>query len=159
MNSIFIEQESKYDFDETVEKLIVEIRKTSWKISVVNDLQQSLEEYGQKVLPVKVLALCNPAYASQLLTKDEMRIVSPLMPCRISIYQKSDGKTYISRMNFLSFARLLDRESELLMTASHHEVEEIMKSVLVSASVMQLNSMSRFKYGQELSREWLISWF
>lgn len=159
MNSLFIEQESKYDFDETVENIVVEIKKTSWKISVVHDLQQSLEEYGQKILPIKVLALCNPMYASQLLTNDEMRIVSSLMPCRISIYQKSDGKTYISRMNILSFAGLLSRESEQLMTSSHHEVEEIVKSVLLPASVMQLNSMYRFKCSQELNKDQLISWF
>ena len=31
--------------------------------------------------------------------QDENRIVSVFMPCTISVYQKSDGKTYIATMN------------------------------------------------------------
>jgi len=97
--STFLESESKYNFTETVEKLTAEIEKNTWKLSVVHDLQETLKKNGSEVLPIKVFALCHPKYSSKILSRDEERIVSTLMPCRISVYEKSNGKTYISRMN------------------------------------------------------------
>lgn len=43
--------------------------------------------------------LCEPNHASNILRHDQDRIVSVMMPCTISVYRKSDGKTYIGHMN------------------------------------------------------------
>jgi len=56
--NLFLENESKYDFDETVEKLKTEAEKKTWKIIATHDLQESLKKNGKEVLPVMVLALC-----------------------------------------------------------------------------------------------------
>lgn len=117
MENMFIEVQSKYNFDETVSTLTETIENDKWKVLTTHDLQQSLHKNSYEVLPVKVLELCNPRHSSQILSRDAERIYSNLMPCRISVYDKSDGKTYVSLMN-----------SGMLATQIGGVVEEVMGS-------------------------------
>lgn len=129
---MFLENESKYNFAETVEKLTAEIEKKAWKVSVVHDLQEALKKNGTEVLPIKVFALCNPEHSSKILLKDDERIVSALMPCRVSVYEKSNGKTYISRMNTGVLAKSIGGIVEEVMIASSKDVEDILSSIIVT---------------------------
>lgn len=129
---IFLENESKYNFAETIEKLTAEIEKNTWKASAVHDLQETLKKNGTTVLPIKVFALCHPKHSSKILLKDDERIVSSLMPCRVSVYEKSNGKTYISRMNTGILAKSMGGVVEEVMIASSKEVEEILSSLIVT---------------------------
>ena len=89
-----------------------------------------MEKHGKKVLPVKVFSICHPNHSSKILEKDNERIVSTMMPCRISVYEKSDGKTYISRINATVLASSMGGIIEQVMTDSANEVEEIIAKVL-----------------------------
>ena len=129
---MFLENESKYNFAETVEKLTAEIEKKTWKVLVVHDLQETLKKNGTEVLPIKVFALCHPKHSSKILLKDDERIVSSLMPCRVSVYEKSNGKSYISRMNTGVLAKSIGGIVEEVMIASSKEVEEILSSLIVT---------------------------
>lgn len=129
---MFLENESKYNFAETIEKLTAEIEKKKWKVSVVHDLQETLKKNGTEVLPIKVFALCNPIHSSKILLKDDERIVSSLMPCRVSVYEKSNGKTYISRINTGVLAKSIGGIIEEVMIDSSKEVEEILSSLIVA---------------------------
>ncbi len=129
--SMFLESESKYNFTETVEKLTAEIEKNTWKLSAVHDLQETLKKSGSEVLPIKVFALCHPKHSSKILSRDEERIISTLMPCRISVYQKSNGKTYISRMNTGGLAKTFGGIIEEVMTASSKDVEIIVGDLII----------------------------
>ena len=127
---MFLENESKYNFAETVEKLTAEIEKKTWKVIVVHDLQETLKKNGTDVLPIKVFALCHPKHSSKILLKDDERIISSLMPCRVSVYEKSNGKSYISRMNTGVLAKSFGGIVEEVMVASSNEVEEILSSLI-----------------------------
>jgi len=127
---MFLENESKYNFDETVEKLKAEIEKKTWKVITVHDLQETMKKNGAEVLPVKVFALCHPKHSGKILAKDDERIVSSLMPCRVSVYEKSDGKTYISRMNTGVLAKSFGGIVEEVMQDSTQEVEEILSPLI-----------------------------
>jgi len=129
---MFLENESKYNFTETVEKLTAEIVNKTWKVSAVHDLQETLKKSGTEVLPIKVFALCHPKHSSKILSKDDERIVSSLMPCRVSVYEKSDGKTYISRMNSGVLAKSFGGIIEEVMIASTNDVEEMLSSFIVA---------------------------
>ena len=129
---MFLENESKYNFTETVEKLTAEIEKKGWKVSVVHDLQAALKKNAIEVLPIKVFALCNPEHSSKILLKDEERIVSSLMPCRVSVYEKSNGKTYISRMNTGLLAKSIGGVVEEVMFASSKDVEEMLSPIIAT---------------------------
>ncbi len=129
---MFLENESKYNFAETVEKLTAEIEKKAWKVSAVHDLQETLKKNGTEVLPIKVFALCNPKHSSKILSKDDERIVSSLMPCRVSVYEKSNGKSYISRMNTGVLAKSIGGIVEEVMIDSSKEVEEILSTLIIT---------------------------
>lgn len=130
MTKMFLETLSPFDFGSTVELLSKEIENKSWKISNVYDLQKTLNQHGKDVLPVKVFSLCHPNHSSRILEKDSERIISSMMPCRVSIYEKADGKTYISRMNSSMIAAGLGGIAEQVMTESANEVEEIIEHIL-----------------------------
>ena len=130
MNKMFLETLSPFDFRSTVELLSKEIENKSWKISNVYDLQKTLNQHGKDVLPVKVFSLCHPNHSSRILEKDSERIISSMMPCRVSIYEKADGKTYISRMNSSMIAAGFGGIAEEVMTESANEVEEIIENIL-----------------------------
>jgi uncharacterized protein (DUF302 family) len=68
-------------------------------VPAIHDLQQSLAKSGKHVRPVKVLEICKPKYSGQMLELSDERIMSVMMPCRISIYEKNDGNVYVSLLN------------------------------------------------------------
>ena len=129
-NAMFLENESKYGFDETVEILKSETEKKTWKVIAIHDLQNTLANNGYDVLPVKVFSVCHPKHSSKILDKDDERLVSSLMPCRVSVYEKSDGKVYISRMNTGVLAKSFGGVIEEVMQASTQEIEEILGPLL-----------------------------
>jgi len=124
---LMLENESKSGFNETVEQLSKTITEKGWKITITHDLQEIMKKNGKEVLPVKVIELCNPAYAYDILSVNESRYVSPMLPCRISVYEKSDGKTYISRMNSVLLAKQLGGNIEKVISQAFADGEEIIK--------------------------------
>lgn len=130
MRDAFMEDLSPTDFESTVDRLSKEIENKSWNISHIYDLQKTMDKHGKTVLPVKVFSICHPNHSSKILEKDVERIVSSIMPCRISVYEKHDGKTYISRMNALMIASSFGGIIEEVMTSSTKEVEEIIEKTV-----------------------------
>ena len=63
-----------------------------------------------EVGPVKVIALCKPNYGVKFLEADNNKILSSFMPCGIGIYEKRNGKTYVSRRNVKLFAIMFGGE-------------------------------------------------
>ncbi len=128
--AVMIENESRYGFAETVELLSKTIVEQGWKVTMTHDLQETMKKNGKEVLPVKVIELCNPGHAFNILSKDEYRDVSPMLPCRVSVYEKADGKTYISRMNAPAFAGMIGGEAAETIVRAYNEAEEMLKVVL-----------------------------
>lgn len=128
--NLFLENESKFNFDETLEKLKAEAEKKTWKVIAMHDLQESMKKSGKDVLPVTVIALCHPKHSGKVLEKDDERIISSMMPCRVSVYTKSNGKTYISRMNASVFANQLSGVSFQVMADAATDIEDILAEVI-----------------------------
>ncbi|MDO5523194.1 MAG: DUF302 domain-containing protein [Bacteroidia bacterium] len=123
MDNMFFESKSKYSFDETVEKLNEVIAEAGWRVTHTHDLKETMTKNGFEVNPVKVIELCNPKYAYRLLSADELRIFSNMMPCRLSVYEKNDGRTYVSRMNSALFASQIGGVVEEVMSGAYHDAE------------------------------------
>jgi uncharacterized protein (DUF302 family) len=126
---IVIEYQSRYDFDKTVELLVTQAERKEWKVPAVHDLQQSLAKSGKSVKPVKVIELCKPRYSGQMLELNHERIISVMMPCRISVYEKEDGLTYISLINTGEMASGLASNIASVMKEASDEIFEIVKTV------------------------------
>ncbi len=94
------ERQSPYGVDETVKQISQRAIAEGWVISSVTSLDSSVKKHGGgDLLPVKLINLCEAHHAFNILREDENKIVSVMMPCTVSVYQKSDGKTYIGTMN------------------------------------------------------------
>ena len=129
-NQLIIESLSPYGFQETLKRLTRSIDEQGWKMPALHDLQQTLANFGKAVLPVTVLAICHPKHSGRLLERDQERIVSSLMPCRISVYEHSDGKVYVSRLNSGIMAANFGGLIETVMKETTEEVEEIINNAL-----------------------------
>ena len=126
---IVVEKVSKYDFDKTVDLLLKEAVRREWSTPAVHDLQQSLAKSGKTVKPVRVIEICKPAYSGKLLELNDERIMSVMMPCRISVYQKDDGKTYAALLNGGEMASGMPEKVAGVMKAASDETFEIVKAV------------------------------
>jgi len=131
MKNLFIESLSPNKFDDTVDKLSEIILKAGWNISVLLDLQASLSKSGIDVLPVKVIEICNPKLASQILKQSNTRIYSSMLPCKISIYMKEDGKTYLSILNTGILASQIGGNVEKIMIEAFSLVESFIQKVII----------------------------
>jgi uncharacterized protein (DUF302 family) len=129
MATMFFENRSRYDFEETINQLSELVPENEWKIIQILDLQETMKKNGKEVLPVKVVEMCKPEYAYQLLSDDSQRIYSNMMPCRVSVYEKSDGNTYISRMNSAMFAEQIGGVMQEVMSKAFDDVESMIKEI------------------------------
>lgn len=127
---MFIENESAFGFDETVEKLEQAIKAESWGLLHTHDLQGILNGKGFDVEPTKVFAICKPPFANKLLSNDDLKIFSSLMPCRVSVAQKENGKVYVSRMNFGTFASMIGGDVGDIMRDAYKEVENMLTEII-----------------------------
>ena len=127
---MILEDESKYGFEETVTKLKESVAAHHWKIPTVHNFQKTMAKFGKQVRPVQVFELCHPDHAGKILEESEERIVSSLMPCRVAVYEKADGKTYVSRMNSGQMAGMLGGLIAEVMDVAARENEEILEAVV-----------------------------
>lgn len=130
MDNMFIENKSRFNLDETVSKITEAISKSDWKLIHTHNLQQLMLNNGHEVLPAKVMEICAPQYANRILSTDEERVYSNMMPCRLSVYEKSDGKTYISRMNVEVFASSLGGVVSGVMSNAFQDAEKFIAHVI-----------------------------
>lgn len=121
------ENESKFSFEETEVKLTESLEEINWKLLNIHDLQAKMKANGYDVLDAKVFDVCKPELASKILKNDEERIVSPLMPCRIAIYKRSNGKTYFSRLNSGLIAKPMMGVVPEVMKIAATEIELLLK--------------------------------
>jgi uncharacterized protein (DUF302 family) len=129
-NQIIIEHVSQFDVATTVEKLIAAAAIKEWQNPAVHNLQQSLAKSGKTVRPVQVIEICKPEYSGKMLEKSDERIVSVMMPCRISIYEKEDGKTYVALLNMAEMVSGFSPIAVEAIRGATDESFEIVKSVV-----------------------------
>jgi uncharacterized protein (DUF302 family) len=99
-NMMVTERQSPYGLDETVDKITQRAKEKGWVVSGVKKMEDSIKKHGgPDIAPVRLVELCEPQHAAKLLTPDDTRYVSVMMPCTISVYTKTDGKVYVTTMN------------------------------------------------------------
>lgn len=127
---LVVETESPFDFETTVNTIIDEAKKINWKVPKTYRLCKSLAMDGYSVPPVAVIELCQPEYAGELLKDDNTRLVSSFMPCRISVYTRTDGKVVVSRMNTGLVSRLFRGKVAEVMSKATEETKTILELAL-----------------------------
>ena len=101
MKSMMVDERvSPYGVEETVAKIQENAKTIGWATPGVKDMRKSIKKHGGPDIggEVRIVELCNAGHASKILLQDEGRYSALLMPCAIAVYEKSDGKTYVSNM-------------------------------------------------------------
>ena len=91
---------SPYGLEETVKLIQDNALAQGWVVAGVKPLHKSVKKHGgPDILPVMLIELCEANHAASILGNDADRMISVMMPCTITVYNKADGKTYIGYMN------------------------------------------------------------
>ena len=124
------ENVSSLSFDETVEALTEATEDAGWKIPKIHQIDVSVSQDGYDVLPVTVIEVCNPDLAGTILEDDDARVVSSMMPCRIAVYERTDGTVVVSRMNTGLMSGMFGGLVKSTMADATDDTERIIASVL-----------------------------
>jgi uncharacterized protein (DUF302 family) len=112
-HSLINEYKSKLGFKETVAQLANDIKsKKGWLVRTPSCSLPNPKD-GTHATAIK---LCNGAYASELMNDESARKTAAMIPCTFAVYQKSDGKTYISRLNVSIIGSLLGGRANLVFS-------------------------------------------
>lgn len=131
-NQFIVELESPFDVPATVEKLIEAAGNRGWQNPATHNLQNSLAKSGREVLPVQVVEICKPEFSGKMLELNDERVISILMPCRISVYEKNDGKTYIAMLNMSEMSVGMPDNMTAAINGASDETFGIVESVIHS---------------------------
>ena len=98
---MFREIPSPYSVEETTARIQQNIQNVGngWSLSGLRNPAKAVEADGGNTLPVLMVEACSTKYSGPILKDDTVRFLSILMPCKVSVYKKNDGKTYIGLMN------------------------------------------------------------
>jgi len=101
------EMQSPVGLEETVKRITDKAKADGWAVQSIQSLEASIKKNGGgDVLPIRLVNLCEGHHAGKIMKVDDARRVSVFMPCTISVYEKSDGKTYVSSVNVKLLGRM-----------------------------------------------------
>lgn len=130
MPALFLEDNSPKPLVPTTEAFREAVKAAGWSVLGVTNMAGILSERGFTLHPVLVFDACSGKYSADLLSKDETRFVSSMIPCRVAIYQTSTGKVVISRMNSVAMAGMVGGHAGTVIKKSGEEMEQIIQATL-----------------------------
>lgn len=97
---MFVTVKSQHSFEETKKIIKAEVESQGWVNSGENNIADSVQKHtGKGLPPVSVLKVCHADHAYNILSKQEFRYLSALMPCSVSVYEDNHGQVYASHFN------------------------------------------------------------
>ncbi|TVP85313.1 MAG: DUF302 domain-containing protein [Thioalkalivibrio sp.] len=125
-----VEDESAHGFDETIEAIETSAEDAGWEVPNVQMLHEPVRAEGYEVDRAAVIELCQPHHAAEILADDRARVVTSMMPCRIAVYETSDDRIIVSRMNTAMIAEMFGGTVAEVMADATEEVEGVLATVL-----------------------------
>ena len=124
--------ESKLPFEETVTYIKSSAVESGWQVPKIYNIQNSLNQAGYDDFgSLKILSMCQPDHAYKILSDENNRQVSSMMPCRIGVYEDSDGRVLISRMNIGLMSKMFGGTIETVMGAVAEEEDRMLSEIIV----------------------------
>ena len=127
---MIVEDDSRLSYEETIEMIQKSAKANNWKVPKVHRIDKSVAKAGHKVRPVTVIELCQPDHAAEILSEDDARVVTSMMPCRVSVYETEDGRVIVSRMNTTLVAGMFGGTVARVMANASQDQEKILSAVL-----------------------------
>jgi uncharacterized protein (DUF302 family) len=88
MEKVLFRMESAKPFDTVVENLEKQVAEQQFRVLAIHDVQKTLVEKGIKREPLKIIEVCNAAFADQALSQSLN--VALFMPCKFTVYPEGD---------------------------------------------------------------------
>jgi uncharacterized protein (DUF302 family) len=119
------ETPSPYGVEETAARLKQKALEMGWVVPSIAPLNKSIKKHGGGTLPpIRLVNLCEANHAYRILKDDQNKFVSVMMPCTISVYEKSDGKAYIGSMNAGLLGKVFGGEIAAVMSGPVAEAQQ-----------------------------------
>lgn len=128
MAAMFDYRRSRLGFDETVNALGTAMDRQGWKRGPVHDAQAAMIKAGMADSKrMKVLEGCPAGFNEKLGKAGQGKL--PPHPCRFTVFEGRDGKTYVTRMNSALIAKGIQGEAAKLMAGIGSDEETILKGI------------------------------
>ena len=128
---MMVERASPLGFEETIVKLIENAKALGWKVP--KKWKKNFQKNLKRVTKVDigrnlVIEMCEPHAAVELLVHDEYKKFLSMMPCAVAVYEKSDGKVYLSMMNIQLMGQMYKdkKEVQALVTKLGPQMEKML---------------------------------
>ena len=130
-DEMVIEKASPLGFDETIEKLKSNAKELGWKVP--SKWNKNFQKNLMHVTDIDVgrnlvIEMCEPFAAVELLVHDQYKKFLSMMPCSVAVYEKSDGKVYLSMMNIQLMGKMYKGQKEIdkLVTTLGPQMEQML---------------------------------
>lgn len=126
----FEEKVSRYGFDETVQMLEESAKQHQWRLPAVHDMQKTMASIGKEVKSARIYELCKPEFAYEVVGFDQNRLLTSMLPCRVAVYEKNDGVTYISFMDLEYISQSMTGNIPETMKTVQAEINKLVEGVV-----------------------------
>ena len=113
---MIIERASPLGYEETIAKLIENAKGLGWKVPKkwIRTFQKNFKRIAKvDIGRNQLIEMCQPHAAAKLLIHDKYKKFLSMMPCTVAVYEKSDGKVYLSMMNIQMMGQLYKGQKEI----------------------------------------------
>ncbi|MDA3814668.1 MAG: DUF302 domain-containing protein [Candidatus Cloacimonetes bacterium] len=124
-------KKSNYDFEETFSRIENSILDHDWDIQRIYDMQECMESYGyENIKNISIFSLCKPENVAVILADDKNKKVTAIMPCRMGVYETSNGEVYVSRLNIALMSKMFGGVIEEVMSGVAKDEADILEGII-----------------------------
>jgi uncharacterized protein (DUF302 family) len=124
-------KKSNYDFEETFSRIENSILDNDWDIQRIYDMQECMESYGhENIKNILIFSICKPENVADILADDKNKKVTAIMPCRMGIYETSNGDVYVSRLNIALMSKMFGGVIEDVMSGVAKDEADILEGII-----------------------------
>lgn len=127
---MLITRPSAQSYDDTVARLDQTLAsKADWRVLAVNDYQKATAAFDE-IDRTGSMNVCNPRYASRILSDEEDRAVTALMPLAIGVYEDSQGNVFVTRVNVKLLGMMFGGTIAEVMGMAGKDLDDVVESAL-----------------------------
>ena len=126
---MFVESESKYNYEKTIEELKTSLEKNNWDVFTIINRQKHYQEKGFAMKPITTMEVCKPNEAVNIIKHDKYKSMIPMMPMRVAVYENNEGKVMISRMRLRMMKKMMGGPIKVAMKVSYVDLENSVSEV------------------------------
>ena len=124
-------KKSNYGFEETFSRIENSIIDHDWDIQRIYDMQECMESYGyENIKNISIFSLCKPENVAEILADDKNKKVTAIMPCRMGVYEDSNGEVYVSRLNIALMSKMFGGVIEEVMSGVAKDEADILEGII-----------------------------